>query len=117
MVCHEMGELDQAVMTYEKIIAIDPDHAISLNNLAWIFVTAPDEEIRDVGRALDLAKRAVAVERSAVYLDTLAEAYYMNGFVNEAVKTIREAISVAEENQDYYQAQLEKFLDGRSRGG
>jgi tetratricopeptide (TPR) repeat protein len=112
MVCHEMGKFDQAVMTYEKIIAINPDHAISLNNLAWIFVTAPDGEIRDTGRALDLAKRAVAVERSAVYLDTLAEAYYINGFINEAVKTIKEAISIAKENQEYYQAQLEKFLSG-----
>jgi Zn-dependent protease with chaperone function len=115
MVCHEMGEFDQAVMTYEKIIAIDPDHAISLNNLAWIYVTAPDEKTRDIGRALDLAKRAVAVERSAVYLDTLAEAYYTNGYVNEAVKTIEEAIFLAKENQEYYQAQLEKFLDGRPR--
>jgi len=112
MVCQEMGELDQAVMTYEKIIAIDPDHAISLNNLAWILVTAPDEWMRDIGRALDLAKRAVALERSAVYLDTLAEAYYMNGYINEALKTVKEAISVAKENQEYYEGQLEKFLEG-----
>jgi len=110
MVCQEMGEFDQAVMTYEKIIAIDPDDATSLNNLAWILVTAPDKEKRDIGRALDLAKRAVALERSAEYLDTLAEAYYVNGYTGDALETIKEAILVAKENKEYYEGQLEKFL-------
>ncbi len=113
MVCQEMGEFDQAVIAYEKIISIDPNHAISLNNLAWILVTAPDEGTRDIGLALNLAKRAVALERSAVYLDTLAEAYYMIGYINEALKTVKEAIFVAKENQQYYEGQLEKFLDER----
>jgi len=111
MVCHEMGEYEKAIETYERIIELDSNQAMSLNNLAWILVTAPDERLRNRGRALDLAKRAVALERSAVFLDTLAEAYYENGFVNEAVATIKEAISVVKENRDYYEKQLEKFLE------
>ena len=75
-------------------------------------MAAPDERMRDRERALDLAKKAVALERSAVFLDTLAEAYYENGFVNEAVETIKEAISVATENRGYYEKQLAKFLEG-----
>ena len=110
MVCHEMGEYEKAIETYERIIELDSDQAMSLNNLAWILITAPDEGLRDKGRALDLAKKAVALERSAVFLDTLAEAYYENGFVNEAVETIKEAIAVARENRGYYEKQLEKFM-------
>ena len=110
MICHEMGEFEQATLTYEKIIAIDPGHSISLNNLAWILLTAPDEKIRNKDRALGLAERAVALERSPVYLDTLAEAYYQNGYMAEALKTIKEAIFMAKENREYYEKQLEKFL-------
>jgi Zn-dependent protease with chaperone function len=110
MVCHETGKYREAIDAYEKVLEIDPDQAASLNNLAWILVTAPDERLRDKVRGLILAKRAVELERSSVFLDTLAEAYYANGMNNEAVKTIREAISVAKENQGYYEKQLEKFL-------
>jgi tetratricopeptide (TPR) repeat protein len=110
MVCHEMGDYEKAVASYERIIDLDPNHAMALNNLAWILVTAPNEGLRNKGRALELAKRAVAVKRSSVFLDTLAEAYYANGFVAEAVKTIKEAISVAKDNRGYYEKQLERFL-------
>ena len=105
-----MGELEQATLTYEKIIAIDPDHSMSLNNLAWILLTATDESLRDEGRALGLAKRAVALERSAVYLDTLAEAYYQNGYAADALRTIKEAIALAKDKREYYEKQLQKFL-------
>jgi len=111
MVCHEMGALDKAIESYEKILALDPKHASSLNNLAWIFVTAPDESLRDHKRALELAERAVALDRAAHCLDTLAEAYYVNGYIDEALEVITEAISVAEDNHEYYEKQKEKFLD------
>jgi tetratricopeptide (TPR) repeat protein len=65
--------------------------------------------MRDDRRALDLAKRAVALERSAMYLDTLAEAYFVNGMTPAAIETIKEAISVAKDNRPYYEGQLRKF--------
>lgn len=111
MVYHEMGALDKAIESYEKILSLDPKQASSLNNLAWIFVTAPDEDLRDPKRALELAKRAVALDRAAHCLDTLAEAYYVNGYIDEALEVIKEAISVAKDNHEYYEKQLEKFLD------
>jgi hypothetical protein len=56
-----------------------------------------------------LAKRAVALERSPIYLDTLAEAYHVSGYTNEAIKAIDEAIAVARENREYYEKQRRKF--------
>ncbi len=109
-VYHETGALDKAMETYEKILVLDPDHAPSLNNLAWILVTAPDENLRDPERALKLAKQAVALDRAAHCLDTLAEAYYMNRYVDEALVVIKEAILVAKEKREYYEMQQEKFL-------
>ncbi len=110
MVFHEMKEYEKAIKTYERVINLDPNHAPALNNLAWLLVTVPDQGLRDKVRALDLAKKAVAIERSAVFLDTLAEAYYVNGMISEAVETIEEAILVASEGRDYYEKQLKKFL-------
>jgi Zn-dependent protease with chaperone function len=110
MIYHQKEKYKNAIETYERIISLDPDQPESLNNLAWLLVTAPDEELRDKKRSLILAKKAVLLERSSVFLDTLAEAYYVNGFIPEAVKTIEEAIAIAKENRGYYEKQLKKFL-------
>lgn len=109
MIYHEMGRLKEAIETYKKVIRLDPTRAVALNNLAWIMVTAADKDLRDQQQALALAKEAVKLERSPVFLDTLAEAYYENGMIPEAVDTIKEAISAATENRKYYEEQLEKF--------
>ena len=74
---------------------MDGEEPVALNNLAWLLVTIPDERLREPRRALALAKKAVALDRSAIYLDTLAEAYYANGYTNEALEAIDEAIAVA----------------------
>jgi tetratricopeptide (TPR) repeat protein len=110
MVYQHMGKFKDAMVAYEKIIDLDPQQAVSLNNLAWLLVTAPNEDLRDKTRALELAKKAVGLERSPVFLDTLAEAYYANGLIREAVQTIEQAITIETGNTDYYEKQLRKFL-------
>ncbi len=114
MVYQEMGKDKEAIQVYEKILHLDPNQAVSLNNLAWLLVTVSSKQLRDEVRALQLSKRAVALERSPVFLDTLAEAYYANGFIPEAEKTIKEAIALATENKGYYERQLRKFLSSGS---
>ncbi len=110
LVYQKIGKYGEAINTYEEIIAIDPDRAVALNNLAWILVTAPEKDLRDEHRGLELAQRAVALERSAVFLDTLAEAHYANGQYDQAIKVIGEAISVARGGETYYRDQLAKFM-------
>jgi len=109
----EMGEYREARRIYEWIIDLDPHQAGALNGLAWLLATAEDKKMRDHELSLDLAKRAVALERSPMYLDTLAEAYFVNGMVQEAIETATEAMSVAERNREYYESQLRRFKGGR----
>jgi len=109
MFYHKRGELRETVKLYERVLSLDDSHPIALNNLAWILLTADDVELRDKKRALALAQRAVALERSPVFLDTLAEALYQNGFAQEAVEKIQEAITLARDNVEYYKMQLLKF--------
>ena len=110
MIYHERGKYKKAIEAYENILGLDQSQPVALNNLAWLLVTVPDENLKEYDRALTLAKRAVALERSPIYLDTLAEAYYVNGYTNEAIKTIDEAIAVANENREYYEKQRKKFM-------
>jgi Zn-dependent protease with chaperone function len=112
VVYQELGKYDEAMEAYNRILEIDPNRAVSLNNLAWLLVTVPQERLRDESRALDLAKKAVSLERSPIFLDTLAEAYYVEGFKEEAVAAIREAIALEKGDTKYYEKQLEKFLTG-----
>ncbi|HDI78846.1 MAG TPA: tetratricopeptide repeat protein, partial [Desulfobacteraceae bacterium] len=109
MIYHDMGEIKKAVSIYEEILRSYKDAHIALNNLAWIFATTDKEELRDPKRALMLAKRAVSLKRCAEYLDTLAEAYWINGMRNEAIRAEEEALEMAKEGRDYYMAQLKRF--------
>ncbi len=111
MVYQHLEKYEDAIEAYEKVIALDPNEAVSLNNLAWLLVTAPNKGLKDRARALEMAKKAVALERSPVFLDTLAEVYYENGFCQEAVEIIKEAITLETGNTGYYEKQLEKFYN------
>lgn len=110
----EVWKLRQEMLVYEKIIQMDPSQAAAYNNLAWYLATAPYPELRDPPRAIILAKRAVEMERSAEFLDTLAEAYYANGETHEAVRIIKEAIAIAKERREYYEGQLDKYMKALS---
>jgi len=72
-------------------------------------VTASDDNLRDPGRGLKLAQKAVELERTPTFLDTLAEAYWANGSTEMAIDTIMEAISLEKKDSSYYQKQLKKF--------
>jgi tetratricopeptide (TPR) repeat protein len=109
MIYHEIDRVEEARATYETVLKLDPDRAVALNNLAWILVTDPDEASRDPERAIKLAEKAVAIEKSAGFLDTLAEAYFIAGKQEEAIETIQEAIDLAKDNRDYYLEQLKRF--------
>jgi tetratricopeptide (TPR) repeat protein len=115
MVYQQMGNYPEAIHVYERVIELDPGQAVSLNNLAWLLVTAPDKELRDKSRALVLARKAVALERSPVFLDTLAEACYANGRIQEAIELAKEAIARATEDRGYYERQLAKFLASQNK--
>jgi len=118
MMSQQMGKEGETVEIYEKIIALDPYRAVALNNLAWLLATASDKGLRDPDRAVDLARRAVTLERSSGFLDTLAEAYFARGRAAEAMRTIEEALAAATENRGYYEKQLKRFSgSSREQGG
>lgn len=91
-------QYSEAIHCFEQLLEICPDFAGAQNNLAWILAVAPDVELRDGARAVELASKA---ERSAgngntaADLDTLAAAYAEAGRYSEAVATARRALDAA----------------------
>ena len=115
LVFHDIGLYRDARDAYEQILRLEPNQAMALNNLAWLLVTVPDEDIRDPIRALSLARRAVEIERSPVFLDTLAEAYYANGQIADALASIDEADALDQDGHSYYEKQRNKYLTASDR--
>ncbi len=94
---------------WERSLALEPDDAQILNNLAWQYATCEDERFRDPERALSLAQLAIQLERQPHVWDTLAESYYVNGMYSEAVKAGEQALALAVNKLEYYREQLNKF--------
>jgi serine/threonine protein kinase/WD40 repeat protein len=74
---------------YRRAVAAHPDDAAECNNLAWVYLTAP-EHLREPARALALAQKAVKLDRgNAAHKNTLGLAYYRAGRYREAVEMLR----------------------------
>ncbi len=86
-----LGREAEAIRDYEAVLAQDPTSAGTMNNLAWLLATARDPALRNGPRALELAQRAVAANRSAAWLDTLATAAAECGDFDRAVALEEEA--------------------------
>ncbi len=105
-------DFGKTIAAYQKAIAIDPDHVRALNNLAWLYATCPQPDCRHPQKALQLAKRAASLSPEAHILDTLAEAYYVNGDIQKALSTSEDALRLAGSNKSYYRDQVQKFRSG-----
>ncbi len=110
------GKEKEAIRYYEKALSLDPENTKALNNIAWILVTAKDKSLRNPEKAIALAEKAVRKKSLAVYLDTLAEAWFAVGNPKKACLYARLAWSrikhdITYPDRDYYKRQLERFCN------
>jgi TPR repeat protein len=101
----------QAVYWYRK--AAGQGSADQLNNVAWAFATSSEPGVRNPEAALEYAQKALKAEVDSPrphILDTLAEAYYVNGQYKNAVQTEQRALGlVAVKEKETYVASLAKY--------
>ena len=110
-----LGAEASTIEIYEKIIAERPDHDLVLNNLAWIYLTAQDRQLRDVEKGMQLARKSVELHPTIDNLDTLAEAYFQSGKQKKAIEVIRRAakeVNYPVERHSYLRKQLLRFRKG-----
>lgn len=108
----EKKEYREAKRLYQEVVRSNPDDAIALNNLAWLYATADDQAVRDKSMALTLALEAARRDPQPHVLDTLAEAYFVNGNSEKALEAIDVAMSLRPKDLSYYEKQKRKFAGG-----
>jgi superkiller protein 3 len=59
------GEPAEAVACYDQALRVKPDDAAAQANLAWLLATCQDPKLRDPARAVELARKAVALSPEA----------------------------------------------------
>ncbi len=100
---------EKAMVAYENVLKIDPVNVHALNNLAWLLATCPDKAFRNAPRALDLARRAVDLQKEAYILDTYAEALYLNNYKPQALAAAKQALKMSTERKQYYEDRVTRF--------
>lgn len=99
----------EAIEAYEMAVSLEQGDAELLNNLSWLYLTSSDLNLRNPIRALRLARDAAAIEPAGFILDTLARAYWANGFVEKAVETEKQAAFADPTRADFYRQQAEWY--------
>ena len=83
------GRRDQSKPIYEQVLRVQPDHAVALNNLAYIKA----EEGTDLDSALSMAQRAFAsAPNSPDITDTLGWVYIRKNLSQEAVRLFTDLV-------------------------
>ena len=78
-----------------KLGSDHPSTLVSMNNLAWLLATAPEEKLRDPSRAVALATQAVAAAPgNASYRGTLGTARYRAGDWQNAIADLEQVIKL-----------------------
>jgi tetratricopeptide (TPR) repeat protein len=91
----EMGQVDKAVESYRRALAINEKDVASLNNLAWVLAELrkkPDEALPLATKAEQLAPGSPEV------LDTLGWIQYRRGAYDDAAKSLSRALERAAGN-------------------
>jgi tetratricopeptide (TPR) repeat protein len=99
-----LGRYADAIAHYEKVLALTPDDPPTLNDLASLYATATNAEVRSPKMAAQLATRAcdATANQNALYMDTLARSYAADGDFFQAItwedKAIHRATQLNEED-------------------
>ena len=86
-----------------------------LNNLAWLYLTAQDRQVRNLEKGMELALKSVELNPTIDSLDTLAEAYFQSGDRIKALETIHKAaqeVDYPPNRHSYLRKQLLRFRKG-----
>jgi predicted Zn-dependent protease len=90
---------DDAIGLFRRVLALQPDHTLALNNLATLLAERPNE----LGEAQRCVERAMAIAgRSPALLDTLGTILIRKGQSDQAVVALEEAVAGTASDPRYY---------------
>ncbi|MEW5911342.1 MAG: M48 family metalloprotease, partial [Thermodesulfobacteriota bacterium] len=108
---YQAGRVGEAQAEWEAALKLAPWEPVLMNNLAWLLVTKEAPTAEEKARGFELARRAAEMMPQAFVLDTLAEAYFVQGRYREALATLDRAFKArdVEDHRDHLEKQREKF--------
>ena len=90
---------DKAIDLFQRVIDLEPNNTLALNNLATLLSERPNE----LGQAQKYAERAITVAgRSPALLDTLGTIFIRTSEFDRAVATLEEAVAGTTTDPRYY---------------
>lgn len=97
LVLDDMGNISEAVKHYQIYLKTNPKSPEASNNLAWIFATSSDKNLRNPAEAVRLAEIACKYTQNKRpdFMDTLAAAYASKGDYGKAVSVANTALNTA----------------------
>jgi len=113
---YQLGEFAAALADHLAAVEIDPDDPATLNHVAWVRATCPQDDLRDGSAALRDALRACELTNNEApgYVDTLAAAYAELGRFEDAVKWQQKAVELAPEaSKPEYETRLALYRDAK----
>jgi tetratricopeptide (TPR) repeat protein len=91
MLLQTAGRDVEAAELYRQVLALQPDHVVVINNLAWILC----EQQGQHQQALDLAQRGLKKTPNYIDLiDTRGVAYYRLGHFEKAVRDFQRCLTL-----------------------
>jgi tetratricopeptide (TPR) repeat protein len=92
------GEYANAVRQWQNTLAFDPDNVDASTNLAWVLATTAEDDLRNPGKALELAQRAASLTArgNPAILRTLAVAQAESRQFEQAIATAESALRGSE---------------------
>jgi tetratricopeptide (TPR) repeat protein len=106
---YQRADYRAALADHQAAAERDPDDAGTLNFIAWIQATCPQDDLRNGPAALAASKRVCEMTQFTLpgYLDTLAAAHAECGEFEQAAQWQEKAISlVPEESRADYASRL-----------
>jgi tetratricopeptide (TPR) repeat protein len=95
----KLNNLNQAIISYQNALEIEPDQPRALNNLAWVYLIQGEE----ISLAIDLLRRAIAADPDHPYLyrDSLGWAFYLDGQTEKARGILQSALKETPAEETY----------------